>query len=82
MSTTVHQQRKELDQRQSGSLRVGLYWNVSDDSVEVEVAAGAGQPIRFAVAPERALYAYYHPYAYVAELVRSVADAPRLPAAA
>jgi hypothetical protein len=73
------QPRRELARRSSGGIEVALYWSPLDDSTTVEVCdAASEETIVFAVAPERALEAFYHPFAQLAtsfdELV-PVADA-------
>lgn len=71
--------RCELAQRVSGGIEVTLYWSPDDDSTTVEVWQPASEvTLILAVAPERALEAFYHPFAQVrassVELV-PVADA-------
>lgn len=71
--------RSELACRVSGGIEVALYWSPLDDSTTVEVwDAASEETIVFAVSPERALEAFYHPFAQLAmsfdELV-PVADA-------
>jgi hypothetical protein len=71
--------RRELARRVSGGIEVALYWSPLDNSTTVEVwDAGSDETLVFAVAPERALEAFYHPFAQLAtsfdELV-PVADA-------
>jgi hypothetical protein len=73
------QPRRELAQRVSGGIEVALYWSPLDDSTTVEVwDAASEETIVFAVPPERALEAFYHPFAQLTasfdELVH-VADA-------
>jgi hypothetical protein len=56
---------RELAQRLSGSDEVRLVWHPASDCVELSVRdleTGAGFEI--AVAPSRAVDAFYHPYAY------------------
>jgi hypothetical protein len=44
-----------------------LLWHPRADALTVSVDdAQAGQRFRFAVAPDRALDAFYHPFAYAA----------------
>lgn len=71
---------RELAQRVSGTDEVRLLWNPESGRVELsirDVASGAGLHVE--VEPARAMDAFYHPYAYVAErensdrVVRSVA---------
>src|SRR5215467_4677519 len=73
------QPRRELARRVSGGIEVALYWSPLDDSTTVEVCdAASEETIVFAVPPERALEAFYHPFAQLTtsfyELV-PVADA-------
>ncbi len=56
--------RRELARRVSGDIEVALYWSARDDSTSVEIRQSAsGVTQRFTVAPERALDAFYHPFA-------------------
>jgi hypothetical protein len=58
---------RELAQRLSGSDEVLLVWHPEVDRVEVsvrDVVTGAGFHIE--VAPDKAIDAFYHPYAYAA----------------
>jgi hypothetical protein len=58
------QPRRELAQRVSGGIQVTLYWSPLDGSTTVEVCdAASEETIVFAVPPERALEAFYHPFA-------------------
>jgi hypothetical protein len=73
------QPRRELARRVSGGIEVALYWSPLDDSTTVEVRdAASEETIVFAVRGDRALEAFYHPFAQLApsfdELV-SIADA-------
>jgi hypothetical protein len=73
------QPRRELARRVSGGIEVTLYWSPCDDSTTVEVwQPASGETLLLAVAPQRALEAYYHPFVELAasfdELV-PVADA-------
>jgi len=59
--------RRELAQRVSGGIEVTLYWSPLDGSTTVEVWDYASEEtIVFAVPPERALEAFYHPFAQLA----------------
>lgn len=63
MSTTVT--RTELAQRRNDSIEVTLLWSRDDGSVVVHVHhLPSGKHAELAVEPERALEAYYHPFAY------------------
>ena len=66
MSTRNHQLR-ELAARKQAGLSVVLRWNSGEDTVTVSVAdVSTGERFEIAVAPEQALDAFYHPYAYAA----------------
>jgi hypothetical protein len=59
---------RELAQRLAGSVAVLLLWHPDIDSVELVLedrATGAGCEVE--IAPQDALDAFYHPYAYVSE---------------
>jgi hypothetical protein len=61
------QPRRELARRVSGGIEVALYWSPLDNSTAIEVWDGASEvSLVFAVAPERALEAFYHPFAQLA----------------
>ena len=61
------QPRRELARRASGGIEVALYWSPLDNSTTVEVwDAASDETLVFAVAPERALEAFYHPFAQLA----------------
>ena len=70
---------RELARRTSGGIEVALYWSPLDDSTTVEVwDAASEEMLVFAVAPERALEAFYHPFAQLAasfDELAPVADA-------
>jgi hypothetical protein len=60
-------ERRELARRTSGSVEITLFWDAADDSTAVEL----WQPVSrlrlcFAVARERALDAFYHPFSHLA----------------
>ena len=58
------QPRRELARRVSGGIEVALYWNPLDNSTTVEVwQATSEETLVFAVPGERALEAFYHPFA-------------------
>jgi hypothetical protein len=64
-SSSLQPATRELAQRLSGSDEVRLVWHPASDCVELSVRhleTGAG--FRIAVAPGRAVDAFYHPYAY------------------
>jgi len=61
------QPRRELARRVSGGIEVALYWSPLDDSTTVEVwDASSEETLAFAVAPDRALEGFYHPFAQLA----------------
>jgi hypothetical protein len=66
MSPTTSKTR-ELAARESDGIHVLLLWNPdgNDLTVSVEDARG-GARFQLAVAPDRALDAFYHPFAYAA----------------
>ena len=58
---------RELATRDSDGLRVQLLWHPSADAITVEIEdMHAGDRFHVAVARERALDAFYHPFAYAA----------------
>lgn len=66
MSATTAQTR-ELAVRESDGVHVLLLWHPDENAVTVAVEdARAGDQFRFAVAADRALDAFYHPFAYAA----------------
>jgi hypothetical protein len=65
-TTTICHARRELAHRVSGGLEVTLYWSAHDNHTSVEVRQlGTGETVAFAVAHERALDAFYHPFAHL-----------------
>lgn len=60
--------RRELARRIRGGIEVALYWSPLDDGITVEVwDAVYDETLVFAVPPERALDAFYHPFAQLSE---------------
>jgi hypothetical protein len=58
---------RELAARDSDGICVRLLWHPRDNAVTVSVEdTRAGDRFQLAVAPERALDAFYHPYALAA----------------
>jgi hypothetical protein len=58
---------RELAARETGGIHVLLLWNPDENAVSVSVEdARLGDRFQIAVAPERALDAFYHPFAYAA----------------
>ena len=54
----------ELAARVSGGMEIRLYWNADEDSTSVEVwQAASGELLLLEVPRERALEAFYHPFA-------------------
>jgi hypothetical protein len=67
MKTTPEEQTRELASRESDGLAVVLLWNPARDAVTVSVAdSRSGAHFELAVENERALDAFYHPFAYAA----------------
>jgi hypothetical protein len=61
------QQARELAARDSDGIHVELLWNPGEYALTVSVEdARVGDRFRIAVAPDRALDAFYHPFAYAA----------------
>ena len=66
MSPTTAEIR-ELAAWDSDGIHVLLLWHPVDDALTVTVEdVRAGDRFQLAVAPDRALDAFYHPYAYAA----------------
>jgi hypothetical protein len=60
-------QTRELAARENDGVRVRLLWHPRVNAVTVSVEdARAGDRFNLAVAPDRALDAFYHPFAYAA----------------
>jgi hypothetical protein len=60
-------QARELAARESDGVRVLLLWHPDENALTVSVEdARLGDRFRLAVAPDRALDAFYHPFAYAA----------------
>lgn len=58
---------RELAARDSDGVHVSLLWHPAANAVTVSVEdARLGDRLQIAVAPESALDAFYHPYAYAA----------------
>lgn len=65
--TTTSTQAKELAARHGNGLHVRLLWHPLDDALTVSVEDDrGGDRFELAIAPDRALDAFYHPYAYAA----------------
>ena len=66
MSPTTPQTR-ELACRESDGIHVLLLWHPGEHALTVSVEdARLGDRFQLAVAPDRALDAFYHPFAYAA----------------
>jgi hypothetical protein len=67
--------RRELARRVSGGIEVTLYWSPEDNStsIEVEERDSGELVLAFPVPRERALDAFYHPFAHLLEMTRDVA---------
>jgi hypothetical protein len=58
---------RELAARESDGLQVLLLWHPDENVLTVSVEdARVGDRFQLAVAPDRALDAFYHPFAYAA----------------
>jgi hypothetical protein len=58
--------RRELARRVSGGLEITLYWRPDDQSTSIEIRQPATcETFAFAVAGERALEGFYHPFAHL-----------------
>jgi hypothetical protein len=58
---------RELAARESEGIHVLLLWNQQEDAITVSVEDDRrGDRFQLAVAPDRALDAFYHPFAYAA----------------
>ena len=66
-SISYEDPRRELAHRSADGIEVRLLWRASDDALAIEVFdRGADQVFELPVARDRALDAFYHPYAYAA----------------
>lgn len=66
MSTTTLETR-ELAARESDGIHVALNWHPEKNALTVSVEdERAGDSFQLTVAPDRALDAFYHPFAYAA----------------
>ena len=62
------QKTRTLAQRTGAGLEVTLYWSAQDDLVTVRVVdVFADECFEMSVDPDRAMFAYNHPFAYAAE---------------
>lgn len=66
-AATSRNQTQELASRESDGLSVVLLWHPRTDAVTVSVVdSRTGDRFQLAVERERALDAFYHPFAYAA----------------
>ncbi|MCC6223497.1 MAG: hypothetical protein IT201_08410 [Thermoleophilia bacterium] len=64
---TVTPDVRELAARESDGIRVLLLWQPDAGALTVSVEdARLGERFELAVAPDRALHAFYHPFAHAA----------------
>jgi hypothetical protein len=62
---------RELAHRRSGEIEISLLWHPELDRVELYILDRAtGVSMNLDVAPDRALDAFNHPYAYMAPIKR------------
>jgi hypothetical protein len=60
-------QTRELAARETDGIHVLLLWHPDENALTVSVEdARVGDRFQLAVAPDRALGAFYHPFAYAA----------------
>jgi hypothetical protein len=65
--TRSHRRYRELAARDSNGIHVVLLWHPDEDALTVSVEdARLGDRFQLAVAPDRALDAFHHPFAYAA----------------
>ena len=65
----------ELAYRVSGGMEIRLYWNADEDSTSVEVwQPASGELLLLEVPRERALEAFYHPFADLPRALVAVED--------
>jgi hypothetical protein len=65
--STASLQTRELAARESDGINVRLLWHPVENALTLSVEdSRAGGCFRLAVAPDRALDAFYHPFAYAA----------------
>ena len=61
-------QARELAARESDGIHVLLLWDPGENALTVSVEdTRVGDRFRLAVAPDRALDAFYHPFAHAAQ---------------
>jgi hypothetical protein len=60
--------RRELARRDSGAFEITLYWEARGNTTSIEVhEKSTAETIAFPVASNRALDAFHHPFAHLAE---------------
>jgi hypothetical protein len=60
-------QARELASRESDGLQIQLLWHPAENALTIEVEdSRLGERFHLPVAPDRALDAFYHPFAYAA----------------
>ena len=65
LETSVSAADRELASRESDGVHVLLLWHPRDNTLTVSVEdARGGDCFRLAIAPDHALDAFYHPFAY------------------
>jgi len=65
--TSTTPETRELAARDGDGIHVALFWHPGDNALTVSVEdARVGEHFRLTVAPDRALDAFYHPFAYAA----------------
>ena len=66
---------RELAYRVSGGMEIRLHWNADEDSTSVEVwQPASGELLLLEVPRERALEAFYHPFADLPRALVAVED--------
>jgi hypothetical protein len=69
---------RELAHRSSGGIDVSLYWCADNNRTTIEIWHVATEELfTFPVAPERALDAYYHPFAHLPTTRGALVTAPQ-----
>ena len=65
--TTTTLEARELAARESDGIHVALLWHPGENALTVAVEdQRVGDRFQLAVAPDRALDTFYHPFAYAA----------------
>jgi hypothetical protein len=66
ISATSLRPRRELARRVSGGIEITLYWSAADNRTTIEVwRPESGETLAFAIPPDQALDAFYHPFAHL-----------------